>query len=112
MALLQLRWAALSGKHTHKGEDGQSEGGSADGDHEGNTTTSPPVFNTTRAHSVTTITATKNVSTSRRVDETPMPVLFRKSYKKLPVWDFDDEYHQDAAPRQTVSGPGHDKENH
>ncbi|XP_054483490.1 alpha-N-acetylgalactosaminide alpha-2,6-sialyltransferase 1-like [Anoplopoma fimbria] len=33
---------------------------------------------------------------------TPMPVLSRKSFKKLPEWDFEDIYNQDAPPRQTT----------
>ncbi|XP_054455504.1 alpha-N-acetylgalactosaminide alpha-2,6-sialyltransferase 1-like, partial [Anoplopoma fimbria] len=36
------------------------------------------------------------------VAETPMPVLSRKSFKKLPEWDFEDIYNQDAPPRQTT----------
>ena len=35
--------------------------------------------------------------------ETPMPVLSKKSFKKLPQWDFEDIYNQDAQPKQTVS---------
>lgn len=35
--------------------------------------------------------------------ETPMPVLYKKSFKTLPRWDFEDVYNQDARPRNTVS---------
>lgn len=34
--------------------------------------------------------------------ETPMPVLYKKSFKRFPQWDFEDVYNQDAPPRQTV----------
>lgn len=34
--------------------------------------------------------------------ETPMPILLRNSFKKLPRWDFEDVYNQDAPPRQTT----------
>ncbi|XP_061667344.1 alpha-N-acetylgalactosaminide alpha-2,6-sialyltransferase 1-like [Syngnathoides biaculeatus] len=32
------------------------------------------------------------------VPETPMPILLKKDFSKLPVWDFEDVYNQDAAP--------------
>uniref|UniRef100_A0A672H5U6 alpha-N-acetylgalactosaminide alpha-2,6-sialyltransferase n=1 Tax=Salarias fasciatus TaxID=181472 RepID=A0A672H5U6_SALFA len=35
--------------------------------------------------------------------ETPMPVLSKKAHKKLPQWDFEEVYNQDAPPRPTVS---------
>uniref|UniRef100_A0A3Q0QWF5 alpha-N-acetylgalactosaminide alpha-2,6-sialyltransferase n=1 Tax=Amphilophus citrinellus TaxID=61819 RepID=A0A3Q0QWF5_AMPCI len=38
-------------------------------------------------------------STPGAVVETPMPLLYRKNYTKLPQWDFDDVYNQDAPPR-------------
>uniref|UniRef100_A0A8C3ATD4 alpha-N-acetylgalactosaminide alpha-2,6-sialyltransferase n=1 Tax=Cyclopterus lumpus TaxID=8103 RepID=A0A8C3ATD4_CYCLU len=34
--------------------------------------------------------------------ETPMPVLYRKSFKKYPEWEFEDIYNQDAPPRQST----------
>ncbi|XP_071760416.1 alpha-N-acetylgalactosaminide alpha-2,6-sialyltransferase 1-like [Centroberyx gerrardi] len=34
--------------------------------------------------------------------ETPMPILFKKDFKKLPQWDFEDVYAQDSQPRQTT----------
>lgn len=37
------------------------------------------------------------------VPETPMPPLSKKDFEKLPQWDFEDVYNQDAPPRQTVS---------
>ncbi|XP_029954069.1 alpha-N-acetylgalactosaminide alpha-2,6-sialyltransferase 1-like [Salarias fasciatus] len=33
--------------------------------------------------------------------ETPIPIIFRKSFNKLPQWDFEDTYNQDAPPRPT-----------
>ncbi|XP_033468044.1 alpha-N-acetylgalactosaminide alpha-2,6-sialyltransferase 1-like isoform X2 [Epinephelus lanceolatus] len=38
-------------------------------------------------------------STHAAVAETPMPILFKKSFRKAPRWDFDDVYNQDAPPR-------------
>uniref|UniRef100_A0A672H5S8 alpha-N-acetylgalactosaminide alpha-2,6-sialyltransferase n=1 Tax=Salarias fasciatus TaxID=181472 RepID=A0A672H5S8_SALFA len=32
-----------------------------------------------------------------------MPVLSKKAHKKLPQWDFEEVYNQDAPPRPTVS---------
>ncbi|XP_054624915.1 alpha-N-acetylgalactosaminide alpha-2,6-sialyltransferase 1-like isoform X3 [Dunckerocampus dactyliophorus] len=34
--------------------------------------------------------------------ETPMPVLLKAKFSKLPVWDFEDIYNQDAPPRQST----------
>ncbi len=72
----------------------------------------PPAVFTTR-HKIADSTKKKpetklktdqtRASTHGAVAETPMPVLSRKSFKKLPEWDFDDVYNQDAPPRQTVS---------
>lgn len=42
-------------------------------------------------------------STHVAVGETPMPVLSRESFGKLPRWDFEDVYNRDAPPRHTVS---------
>ncbi|XP_041670782.1 alpha-N-acetylgalactosaminide alpha-2,6-sialyltransferase 1-like [Cheilinus undulatus] len=39
---------------------------------------------------------------STREPETPMPPLDIKAYKKLPIWDFEDVYNQDALPMQTT----------
>ncbi|XP_061913495.1 alpha-N-acetylgalactosaminide alpha-2,6-sialyltransferase 1-like [Entelurus aequoreus] len=33
---------------------------------------------------------------------TPMPILLPQNFPKAPVWDFDDVYNQDAAPRQST----------
>ncbi|XP_034564560.1 alpha-N-acetylgalactosaminide alpha-2,6-sialyltransferase 1-like [Notolabrus celidotus] len=40
----------------------------------------------------------KGVSTPET--ETPMPPLNRSAFKKLPIWDFEDIYNQDAPPKQ------------
>lgn len=40
---------------------------------------------------------------SATVCETPIPIIFKKDFKKMPQWDFEDVYNQDANPRQTVS---------
>ncbi|KAM6896974.1 alpha-N-acetylgalactosaminide alpha-2,6-sialyltransferase 1-like [Xenentodon cancila] len=34
-------------------------------------------------------------------DETPIPIISRKSFTKLPQWDFEDYYSQDAPPKPT-----------
>ncbi|XP_047464155.1 alpha-N-acetylgalactosaminide alpha-2,6-sialyltransferase 1-like [Mugil cephalus] len=39
-------------------------------------------------------------STNAPAAETPMPVLSKKSFKKLPKWDFEDVYNQDGRPGQ------------
>lgn len=49
-----------------------------------------------------TVTKPKS-STHKVVAETPMPLIYKKDFKKAPVWDFDDVYNQDAPPRPTVS---------
>ncbi|KAF1373676.1 hypothetical protein PFLUV_G00241420 [Perca fluviatilis] len=41
-------------------------------------------------------------STLGAMVETPMPVLSKTSFTKLPHWDFDDVYNQDVPPRQTT----------
>ncbi|XP_051925675.1 alpha-N-acetylgalactosaminide alpha-2,6-sialyltransferase 2-like [Hippocampus zosterae] len=48
---------------------------------------------TTDFESTTEITSTPAV-----VPETPMPILFVANFSKLPVWDFEDIYNQDATP--------------
>uniref|UniRef100_A0A668W3Q5 alpha-N-acetylgalactosaminide alpha-2,6-sialyltransferase n=1 Tax=Oreochromis aureus TaxID=47969 RepID=A0A668W3Q5_OREAU len=37
--------------------------------------------------------------------ETPIPLLYRGNFTKLPQWDFDDVYNQDAPPRPTTCAP-------
>ncbi|KAM9716396.1 alpha-N-acetylgalactosaminide alpha-2,6-sialyltransferase 1.1 [Menidia menidia] len=43
-----------------------------------------------------------NSFTSARVPETPIPILYKKNFTKLPRWDFEDIYNQDAPPRLTT----------
>ncbi|XP_056222942.1 alpha-N-acetylgalactosaminide alpha-2,6-sialyltransferase 1-like isoform X2 [Seriola aureovittata] len=74
--------------------------------------TLPPAVSNAKQAKVAVSTTTKPVTklktdqmkTSARgaVAETPMPVLSKKSFKKLPQWDFEDVYNQDAPPRQTT----------
>ncbi|XP_036383600.1 alpha-N-acetylgalactosaminide alpha-2,6-sialyltransferase 1.1 [Megalops cyprinoides] len=33
---------------------------------------------------------------------TPLPVMHKKDFKKLPVWDFENVYQRDTRPRQTI----------
>ncbi|XP_077358779.1 alpha-N-acetylgalactosaminide alpha-2,6-sialyltransferase 2-like [Festucalex cinctus] len=68
------------------------------------TTATPNAINTkVLATSVTSapVTERENVSTRAAVSETPMPILLRTNFSKLPVWDFEDVYNQDAAPANT-----------
>uniref|UniRef100_A0A668AJ34 alpha-N-acetylgalactosaminide alpha-2,6-sialyltransferase n=1 Tax=Myripristis murdjan TaxID=586833 RepID=A0A668AJ34_9TELE len=41
---------------------------------------------------------TTQPTTERPLRQTVMPMLFRKDFKKMPRWDFDDVYIQDAQP--------------
>ncbi|KAM4525195.1 alpha-N-acetylgalactosaminide alpha-2,6-sialyltransferase 1-like isoform 1-T1 [Odontesthes bonariensis] len=59
----------------------------------------PKINETTQSSSVT---KPKRDQTMSSVPETPIPVLSRESFKKLPQWDFEDVYNQDASPRQTT----------
>lgn len=64
----------------------------------------------TKANPVTKLKADQiTVSTRGAMAETPMPILYKKSFKKSPHWDFDDVYNQDAPPRQTVSKLSQDR---
>ncbi|XP_041672067.1 alpha-N-acetylgalactosaminide alpha-2,6-sialyltransferase 2-like [Cheilinus undulatus] len=76
----------------------------------GNLTPPPDVFETTRGAKLAD-SAKTNSETSRKSDlkrasnheaETPMPPLDVKSFNKLPIWDFEDVYNQDALPRRTT----------
>ncbi|XP_073345523.1 alpha-N-acetylgalactosaminide alpha-2,6-sialyltransferase 1-like [Pagrus major] len=64
----------------------------------GNSTPASSVFTTTQKAKNDETTA----STHAAVGETPMPVLSRESFKKLPQWDFEDVYNRDAPPRHTT----------
>nr|XP_057922793.1 alpha-N-acetylgalactosaminide alpha-2,6-sialyltransferase 1-like [Doryrhamphus excisus] len=41
-------------------------------------------------------------STPTPKPETPIPVISRSKFSKLPVWDFEDIYNQDAPPREST----------
>ncbi|XP_061763715.1 alpha-N-acetylgalactosaminide alpha-2,6-sialyltransferase 1-like [Nerophis ophidion] len=62
------------------------------------------VFGTTKYDSsVTPVESKREPWTTFGVPpETPMPILLAKNFSKLPVWDFEDVYNQDAAPRQST----------
>lgn len=61
------------------------------------------------ASSAATTVHTKDADTTRKatdsvaVAETIVPILSEKSFDRLPQWDFEDVYSQDAPPRHTVS---------
>ncbi|XP_026034085.1 alpha-N-acetylgalactosaminide alpha-2,6-sialyltransferase 1-like isoform X2 [Astatotilapia calliptera] len=42
------------------------------------------------------------VCTTAGIAKTPMPILYKINFTKLPQWDFDDVYNQDAPPRPTA----------
>ncbi|XP_067431964.1 alpha-N-acetylgalactosaminide alpha-2,6-sialyltransferase 1-like isoform X1 [Thunnus thynnus] len=104
-----ISWTAFSGKFKHR--DGDSKITVLD--NKGNSTPSPAVSPTTTHKAKITDSVTTNpvtefktdvmrTSTHGAVAETPMPVLYKSSFKKLPKWDFEDKYNQDAPPRQTT----------
>nr|XP_019963592.1 PREDICTED: alpha-N-acetylgalactosaminide alpha-2,6-sialyltransferase 1-like [Paralichthys olivaceus] len=69
--------------------------------------TPPAVFiNTTQAKTADAVTMVKTgrmeTSPQGAEAETPIPVLSRKSFTKLPQWDFEDVYNQDAAALHTT----------
>ncbi|XP_024866826.1 alpha-N-acetylgalactosaminide alpha-2,6-sialyltransferase 1 isoform X2 [Kryptolebias marmoratus] len=47
-------------------------------------------------------TTPKPMNTTTAAPETPIPIIFKKSFKKLPQWDFEEIYNQDAPPRPTT----------
>uniref|UniRef100_A0A8P4KP80 alpha-N-acetylgalactosaminide alpha-2,6-sialyltransferase n=1 Tax=Dicentrarchus labrax TaxID=13489 RepID=A0A8P4KP80_DICLA len=99
---------AVSGKFRYRGEGSLFEYW----DIIRNSTSPPPVFTTSHkpktADATKTVTVTKlkpdriTATTSAPVVETPMPILSRNSFKRLPQWDFEEVYNQDAPPRQTT----------
>lgn len=44
-------------------------------------------------------------SAEREINITPIPVLYKKNFTKLPVWDFEDVYLRDHQARKPVSAP-------
>ncbi len=93
-----LRWTAVSGKSTHTVEYVFFD-------------TNVEFWDNRRNSNVAVSTKTKPVSTPvpdrmkspTQAAETPMAVLSIKSFNKLPQWDFEDVYNQDAPPRHSVS---------
>lgn len=66
-------------------------------------TTQAKIADSMKTKSVTKLKTDQMKASARgAVAETPMPVLSRKSFNKLPQWDFEDVYNQDAPPRPTV----------
>ncbi|XP_038128557.1 alpha-N-acetylgalactosaminide alpha-2,6-sialyltransferase 1-like [Cyprinodon tularosa] len=49
--------------------------------------------------SPTADTSQRNVSVTSTPSETPIPILLKKRFKKLPQWSFEDIYNLDAPPR-------------
>lgn len=45
----------------------------------------------------------KHLYVEREVNITPIPVLYKKNFTKLPVWDFEDVYLRDRNARKPVS---------
>lgn len=109
----QFSWTAFAEKNKHTGEDRLLGSDIIFWEKKGNSTPLPVVFNTSYtakiAESMTTNPVIKTdlnkISTPLHGGEaeTPMPVLYKKSFNKLPRWDFEDVYNQDAPPRHTVS---------
>lgn len=88
-----LSWAAFIGRNKHVREDGllvsdikEIPASSAA------TTVQTKVADTTR-----------KVTDSVAVAESIVPILSKTSFDRLPRWDFEDVYSQDAPPRHTVS---------
>lgn len=94
-----LSWTAVLGNSRHRGEDSLFVSDTKLRDEKGSTTPLPAVFTETNPAATLKIRA----STHAAVAETPMPVLSVKSFKKLPLWDFEGVYNQDAPPRDSVS---------
>lgn len=94
-----LSWTALARKATHTGEDSLLDSDNKFGNIKGNSGPPASVFTTAQKAKTDQTTA----STHAAVGETPMPVLSRESFGKLPQWDFEDVYNRDAPPRHTVS---------
>uniref|UniRef100_A0A3Q2PAA5 alpha-N-acetylgalactosaminide alpha-2,6-sialyltransferase n=1 Tax=Fundulus heteroclitus TaxID=8078 RepID=A0A3Q2PAA5_FUNHE len=70
---------------------------------EGNATqplfTTTWTLNTTETTTWESVTMSKTNETKRSPAEHPIPVIRKSSFKKLPLWNFDDIYNLDAPPR-------------
>lgn len=96
-----LSWTAFLGRNSHR-----HEGSLYVSDKKGNSTPSPATAQKAKIADSTKKVAklkTDQASTQAAVAETAMPVLSEKSFDKLPQWDFEDVYNQEAPPRRTVS---------
>lgn len=101
----QSQWTTGSGKAKHPGSDGLAK-------HETSVLAATEVSYTSRhapnAPPETVIDPIKSEPAEKTTQgspqrETLLPILHRKDYNKLPQWDFDDVYIQDAQPNQRVS---------
>ncbi|XP_070782960.1 alpha-N-acetylgalactosaminide alpha-2,6-sialyltransferase 1.1 [Enoplosus armatus] len=97
-----ISWTTFSGDNRQTDEEGLVESYMTLWNKQRNKTLPPAVINNKAEKSDSTKTKQESEQISAAVAETPMPILFRKSYKKLPQWDFEEVYNQDAPPRQTT----------
>ncbi|XP_010782226.1 alpha-N-acetylgalactosaminide alpha-2,6-sialyltransferase 1-like [Notothenia coriiceps] len=103
-SLSRIRWPSLSGNISQRAHKlffdlGMEKGSSTSADVLAQKTKLPDYIQTNPGKDL------KNDQTGpirAVVAETPMPVLIRSSFKKVPEWDFEDIYNQDAPPRQTT----------
>lgn len=103
---LSKRWISFSGKNGHKWENFSFDSlitflGKF------KKTSAPPFVYTTAGKAKVISTKMKPVTKSKTstrgaMAETPMPILYKINFTKLPQWDFDDVYNQDAPPRPTT----------
>lgn len=63
----------------------------------------PPHPDFSRGFEAEIADSAKNNTTQRIVAETPMALLYKKDFKKLPQWDFEDVYSEDTQNRRPVS---------
>lgn len=84
-----LSWTAFIGRNKHVREEGDKK----------------EITASSAAKTVQTKVAdtTRKVTDSVAVAETIVPILSETSFNRLPQWDFEDFYSQDAPPRHTVS---------
>ncbi|KAM7370586.1 hypothetical protein PAMP_010118 [Pampus punctatissimus] len=102
-------WTTFSDRHKQRDEDSSYYTNITLLDKKGKSALPPAMFTITHKAKITDSVAnpltkfkTERTSTHAAVAETPMPILKRSAFKKLPKWDFDDKYNQDAPPRQTT----------
>lgn len=65
-------------------------------------TTSTPTLSLSSSGTQTKPKA-ENMSAKREDNTTPIPILYKKNFTKLPAWDFDDVYLQDHKTEKPVS---------